>query len=110
MFGDQSLELRCVLVEVAEGSRASRVIYYYVIKLLRNGGRKIIIFQNYLPYLPPSSSLKSSAFMERRWSEHLAAAAERAQATTATRTNRKLAMTDFMADGIFLFLRCECRF
>jgi hypothetical protein len=40
----------------------------------------------------------------------LAAAAERAQATTATRTNRKLAMTDFMADGIFLFLRCECRF
>lgn len=43
MFGDQSLELRCVLVEVAEGSRASRVIYYYVIKLLRNGGRKIII-------------------------------------------------------------------
>ena len=31
MFGDQSLELGCVLVEVAEGSRASSVIYRIIV-------------------------------------------------------------------------------
>ena len=62
----------------------------------------------YLPYLLPSSSLKSSAFMDRRWSEHLAAEVKLLHADANTTATNRILPTDFII--FLLLLGCECRF